>query len=251
MKLKELCLLGLASFCLVCSVYLTLRASVTLGLFLMYGLTAALFLYLRFSAQIDRFCAHGPGRILAVLFWCGFAFFVFLVGLMELSPGFAAAPGDRQAVIVLGAGLRGEQPSDTLRRRLDAALAYYRAHPGCLLVLSGGQGYDEAVPEAEAMARWLKARGVPQSDLLLESRSASTEENFADSLAAMKTRGLDARTPVLYVTNRFHCYRAGGWARRVGFVDAAPLPTATSPLVWPAAAMREALAICAFWVSGA
>ncbi len=247
MKLKEIILLILALLCLLDSAVLTVRASVTLGLFLMYGLTAALFVYFFFHRQIDGFCSHGPGALLRVVFFCGFAFFLCLVGLMELSALRAAPTGDERVIVVLGAGLRGEQPSDTLRRRLDAALDYYQEHPGCLLVLSGGQGPDETLPEAEAMARYLRAAGVPEQDLLLEDASSSTEENFAFSLRLLRRRGLGGDTPMLFVTNRFHCYRAAGYARRAGFSRAAALPTGTSVFVWPAAVMREALAICAYW----
>lgn len=250
MKLKEILLLILALLCLLDSAVLTARASVTLGLFLMYGLTAALFAYFFFHRQVDAFCSHGLGALLKVVFFCGFAFFLYLVGLMEVSALRAAPTGTERVVIVLGAGLRDDKPSDTLRRRLDAALEYYRGHPGCLLVLSGGQGPDEALPEAEAMARYLREAGVPQADLLLEDKSASTEENFSFSLRLLRRRGLDGDTPVLFVTNRFHCYRAAGYARRVGFSRVSALPTGTSIFVWPAAVMREALAICAYWVKG-
>ena len=240
----------LAVLFLADSILLTLRGSVNLGLFLVWGLTGALFLYFLFHRQIDAFCAHGVGAVLRAVFWCGFAFFVFLVALMELYPLRCAPTGEERVVIVLGAGLRGEAPSGTLRRRLDAALAYYRAHPGCLLVLSGGQGPDEAIPEAEAMARYLSAAGVPQEDLLLEDRSTSTRENFAFSLELLRRRGLSADTPILFVTSRFHCYRAAGYAARAGFSNVGAVPAFTGLVALPASLMREALGICAYWASG-
>ena len=249
MKLKEMIVLSLAVLFLIDSILLTFRANVTLGLFLVWGLTGALFCYFFFHRQIDAFCSHGIGAVLRVLFLCGFAFFVALVALMELYPLRCAPTGEERVVIVLGAGLRGETPSDTLRRRLDAALGYYRDHPGCLLVLSGGQGPDEAIPEAEAMARYLIEAGVPQEDLLLESRSTSTRENFDFSLELLRRRGLSADTPILFVTNRFHCYRAAGYAARAGFTRVRAITAATSPIVLPSSLMREALGICAYWAS--
>ena len=61
------------------------------------------------------------------------------------------------------------------------------------------------------MARYLIEAGVPEEDLLLESRSTSTRENFDFSLELLRRRGLSADTPILFVTNRFHCYRAAGY----------------------------------------
>lgn len=250
MKWKEILVLALALLFLIDSILLTFRASVTLGLFLVWGLTGALFLYFFFHRQIDAFCAHGVGAVLRAVFWCGFAFFVFLVGLMELYPLRCAPAGQEQVVIVLGAGLRGKEPSDTLRRRLDTALDYYRENPGCLLVLSGGQGPDEEIPEAQAMARYLLDAGIPEEDLLLEDRSTSTRENFAFSLELLRSRGMSEDTPILFVTNRFHCYRAAGYAQRVGFLHVGALAATTSPVVLPASLMREALGICAYWATG-
>ena len=247
MKLKEIVFLLLALICLADSIILTFRSAVTLGLFLMYGLSAVLFIYAFFHEPIDTFCTHFPGSALRVVFFCGVAFFVFLAGLMAVSSFSRAPTGEERVVIVLGAGLRGETVSDTLRRRLDCALEYYRAHPDCLLILSGGQGPDEAISEAEGMTRYLQAHGVPQENLLLEDRSTSTEENFAFSLSLMKERGLDETTPIIFVTNRFHCYRAAQYAQKVGFKEVHSLVCGTSLIYLPSAVLREAVAICALW----
>ena len=107
MKLKEMIVLSLAVLFLIDSILLTFRANVTLGLFLVWGLTGALFCYFFFHRQIDAFCSHGIGAVLRVLFLCGFAFFVALVALMELYPLRCAPTGEERVVIVLGAGLRG------------------------------------------------------------------------------------------------------------------------------------------------
>lgn len=245
--IKTALFLLLALLCLANSLILTFRASATLGLYLMYALSAALFCYALFHTQVDAFCRHGVGAVLRAVFFCGVTFFIFLVLLMEGYALRCRPGGGPRVLIVLGAGLRGDAPSDTLRRRLDAALDYYRQNPGCLLVLSGGQGPDETVPEATAMARYLQAAGLPGGDLLIEDRSTSTEENFAFSLALLRQRGLDEKTPILFVTNSFHCYRAACYARRMGFSRVEALPTTTSPLTLLPALMREALAICALW----
>ena len=73
-----------------------------------------------------------------------------------------------QAVIVLGAGVNGTQPSLTLRTRLDAALDYLEDHPEVPAVLTGGQGYGENITEEQCMYNYLTARGIDGSRLLME-----------------------------------------------------------------------------------
>ena len=66
----------------------------------------------------------------------------------------------------------------TLARRLDAALAYLEENPKAYVVVSGGQGAGEDISEAEAMRRYLAARGIEESRILMEDKSMSTLENF-------------------------------------------------------------------------
>lgn len=138
-------------------------------------------------------------------------------------------PGDdARVLIVLGAGIRGTQPSATLQSRLDAALEYLNAHPGCVAVVSGGQGRDEQVSEASVMAAYLKRRGVAGERILLEDRSRNTQENLAFSRAVLAENGLSG--PVTVVSSDFHLFRVRRLAARAGFTDigtlGAPLPFA-------------------------
>ena len=65
-----------------------------------------------------------------------------------------AASSDEQNldyVIVLGAKVKEEGISKSLKARLDKAIEYSQDNPGTVLILSGGQGPDEPVSEAKAM----------------------------------------------------------------------------------------------------
>ena len=50
-------------------------------------------------------------------------------------------------------GERGRKITDSLKRRLDCALAYLTEHPDVHVIVSGGQGKGEEVTEAYAMAQ--------------------------------------------------------------------------------------------------
>lgn len=105
---------------------------------------------------------------------------------------------------MLGALIQPDgQPGPATRRRMDAAIALYRAGAAPLLLLSGGGPHG--VSEADAMRRLALAAGVPESALLLESRSASTVEN---ALECAKLLGDDSRRALLLVTDRAHALRA-------------------------------------------
>ena len=73
-----------------------------------------------------------------------------------VAAGYAhRADGSEQTVIVLGAGLRGDTPSRLLRCRLDAAYDFAAAHPGALVITTGGQGRGETRSEGEVMREYL------------------------------------------------------------------------------------------------
>lgn len=125
------------------------------------------------------------------------------------------APGNLDAVIVLGAGLRGERPTRILRQRMDAAIAYMEQNAHTIAILSGGQGEGESIPEAEAMARYFEERGLPAQRFIKEGASTSTIENFECSEKIIREQfGADAS--IGYVTTGFHIYRAGRVAASQG-----------------------------------
>jgi uncharacterized SAM-binding protein YcdF (DUF218 family) len=135
--------------------------------------------------------------------------------------GLVARTGGSDFVIVLGAGLGpGGRVPPLLASRLDraqgiwASLSRRPAGPGPLLIVSGGKGDDEQVPEATAMAAYLMARGFPADRLLLEDRSRNTEENLLFSRAIMDQVRPGARCTI--VTSDFHAFRAAMIARRLG-----------------------------------
>lgn len=154
---------------------------------------------------------------------------------------------DETAVLVLGAAVHGDELSRTLEGRLDAALAFRERDPQAVIVVSGGQGPQENLPEAVAMRDYLIAHGVPTDQILVEDRATSTEENFAFSKAL-----LDARFPsgytVAFVTDEFHVYRAGRIAEAAG-LHATHVSSRTPWYFWPANYLREDLAVLMLWVT--
>jgi len=119
-------------------------------------------------------------------------------------------------IIVLGAQVRGTDPSWSMHDRLVAALDYLNAYPESKAVVSGGQGPDEGCSEAEAMQTWLTAQGVAPDRILLEDRSESTRENLANSFEIIAADGGDVTEGVGIVTSEYHLYRAKRMAEALG-----------------------------------
>jgi uncharacterized SAM-binding protein YcdF (DUF218 family) len=168
-----------------------------------------------------------------------------------------ALRGGSSVVVVLGAGLKnGGEVGPLLASRLERGLSVYQAlaaraadpaadpaaapAAGPVLIVSGGKGADERVPEAQAMAGYLTGRGFPAGRLILEDRSRTTEENLLFSKAIVDGRRPGARWVI--VTSSFHALRAAIIARRLGIdgqVTGAPAPGYS----WPGGVVREFAAV--------
>ena len=155
-------------------------------------------------------------------------------------PEEADAP---EFVVVLGAQVQGNQPSLTLKKRLDLALEYLNEHPQASVVVSGGQGADEAYTEASVMAKYLTARGVDESRVLLEEQASDTRENLEFSRTLAQAHGM--RTDrVLIITSDFHLCRAKYLAKKLGME-----PYGLTSRTWPWIlklnyTLREVFAFC-------
>ena len=149
---------------------------------------------------------------------------------------------DRDYVIVLGCKIR---PDGTLypliRARVDRAIDFVRRQETAtgkraVLIPSGGKGADEPEPEAEAMARYMRAQGVPDEQILVEDRSKTTLENLRCSRSLIETRG--ASDKVAFSTSNYHVYRGGILAAESGWnIDGMGSPTMW--YFWPNAFLRE------------
>lgn len=170
-------------------------------------------------------------RIVLLLLAAGLLCFGILEGII-LASGHDEVKQGVPVMLVLGCKVDPDGPSLALVSRMDKALEYWRAHPETELILSGGQGGNEPVSEAQAMADYLQANGVPAARLHLEDASTNTRENLRNSMAVMEDLGYDpAQTPVIVVSNGFHLARVRLLCARYGLnagTLSAPMPTLPS-----------------------
>ena len=115
--------------------------------------------------------------------------------------------GDPQVMVILGCQVKPWGPSVLLQDRLDKALDYLADHPDLIVVVSGGQGPDEHISEAQCMYDYLTAHGVPAENILLEDRSHNTAENLRYTVELLAEAGYDGSAGVVVVSNGFHLTR--------------------------------------------
>ncbi len=145
-----------------------------------------------------------------------------LLEIIVISGNFSRPWKNADYIVVLGAKLHGKEPSESLRNRLDAALKYSRDNEKTKIIVSGGQGADEEIPESHAMKNYLLENGIEEDRILVEDKSTSTLENlkFSDELYGLKDR------KVLIVTQGYHIFRSKMIAGRLG-IKAKGLPAKT------------------------
>ena len=189
-----------------------------------------------------------PRFVLGFLFamtLCGAWFFLSFTALLLYSWLYRSLPRKRQYdfIVIHGAGLNGTALTPLLRGRVDRAYdLWIKQQKRGIFIPSGGQGSDEEISEAEAMARYLRSREVPDSDIVLEDRSTTTWENltYSRDLIAQLSEGNLPR--VALVTSDYHVFRTAMYARAVSF-NADGLGSKTAGYYFPTAFIREFIAI--------
>lgn len=116
-------------------------------------------------------------------------------------------------VIVLGAGVNGTVPSLILSERINRAYTYLEANPGVICIVSGGQGPGEDITEAKCMYDRLVSKGIAPERIWQEDKSTSTRENLRFSMALIEERTGSRPTQAAIISNEFHLFRAGLFAK--------------------------------------
>ena len=149
-------------------------------------------------------------------------------------------------VVVLGAQINGDQPSLTLKKRLDRAYEYMTEYPQATVFVSGGQGPDETQTEASVMAAYLERRGIAPERIVREEQASDTRENLIFSAELAQARGVDTGS-VLIITSDFHMARAKYIARTLGMTPYG-LTSGTAPWVLKVNyELREVFAFVKAW----
>ena len=108
---------------------------------------------------------------------------VFLIGIILFTAvmiyvvgGAKMTAKSESTLIVLGCRVKWDKPSLALVERCRAAAKYMKKNESAVAILSGGQGADENISEAECMYDLMQSFGVDKNRLFIENESTSTKQ---------------------------------------------------------------------------
>ena len=222
---------------------------------LVVGVLLTAFAALPFVAilvQSDLFLAVALFLALGAAY-LGAAFVLFLAYSWLYSRLVRGAVGSW--VVVLGSGLSGgRRVPPLLASRIRAGLEAAHRVGASVVVMSGGQGNDEALAEGRAMREWALdpantregggvgplTVGAAEPRILSEEESVNTEENLRFTRAILEREGIAG--PGIIATSNYHAMRAAMLARELG-IDAQAVQAPVARYYWPSAILREFAAI--------
>lgn len=172
--------------------------------------------YLAIWPTVGNLQKNTPGTMLYVVVSFSAAYVLSLMAMYALSAilNLIHLRKRRNAdyIVVLGCGIKGDKVTPLLAARIDRGIELARYNPGALLIMSGGQGPGEDMPESEAMAEYAVGQGIDAGRILKENRSISTQENLWFSRELMS--GTNPR--IILVTTAYHVFRSLLLARQQG-----------------------------------
>ncbi len=226
-----------AALCLLYCIGIALFVGYGSKFFLIWGVIAVLFGGLSVLLVHREWLERIPKwlkRCFVVLVSIGLLFFIVVEGMIFSRFGVKAQPG-ADYVVVLGAQWKPSGPSYLLQKRLDVASKYLLDNPETKVIVSGGQGPDEPVSEAQGMSEYLMQAGVEEERILLEDKSTNTCQNLTYS-GELLDKDKDR---VVLVTNNFHMFRALRIAKKQGYTHLEGLSAGCYPAILPNNLFRE------------
>lgn len=165
---------------------------------------------------VDKIRAKKAGKIIFdALFVSGCSVLLcFFIALGSTIAASTTNATNQKTVIILGCAVVGEQPSWMLSHRINSAFKYLEEHPDSVAVLSGGQGNNEDISEAQCMFNVLTEKGIDPDRLYLEDKSTNTFENISFSKKIIDDNNLS--TDAAIASSSFHLKRATLIAEKQG-----------------------------------
>ena len=165
-------------------------------------------------------------RIFTVLLVIG----LLVVGITEaviIKASFGSPKEQVQYMVVLGAKVRESGPSASLWDRIYGAYNYLESHPEVIAIVSGGQGLDEPMTEAQAMYDELVNLGIDPERIWIEGKATSTWENLTFSLNLIEEKTGQRPKKLGVLSSEYHLFRASLFAKACN-VDFIGIPARTS-----------------------
>ncbi len=108
---------------------------------------------------------------------------------------------DFDTILILGAGVKNNQPSPMLTDRLNAGVSAYNLNLTNKIIVSGDHGRIE-YDEVNVMKNYLIEKGIDSSDIFIDHAGFSTYDSIYRAKEIFKAK------KILIITQKYHLYRA-------------------------------------------
>lgn len=225
-------------FGLICNIGNIFGMAVGLALILVFVF------YEKLTDLLKKLSDSKTGKCLIALFLTAIIIFfsLFTVTLSKVILASRYTAKDEKTVIVLGCLVRGTVPSLQLQKRCDAAAEYLLNNPDAVAILTGGQGEDEDISEAQCLFMLMKEKGIDEKRLYIEDKSTSTDENISFAKKIIEENNLS--TDVAIATSAYHEKRACMIAEKYS-LSASSIPASSDFFSIPTYFTREVIAVWA------
>ncbi len=116
---------------------------------------------------------------------------------------------DIDCILVLGAGVKGDEPSPMLKDRLDASLKLYNKNIAPKIIMSGDHGQDN-YNEVSVMKTYAVDSEVPSENVFMDHAGFSTYDSI------YRAKEIFGSKKIVIVTQEYHLYRALYIAKSLG-----------------------------------
>lgn len=112
-------------------------------------------------------------------------------------------------ILVLGAGVWGDEPSPMLKDRLDRAIELYKSGKSIKIIMSGDHG-KEGYDEVNIMKRYAIKEGIPSENIFMDHAGFSTYDSM------YRAKYIFGVKNIIVVSQEYHLYRAIYIAHKLG-----------------------------------
>lgn len=215
--------------------------------FLIWGVMGGVFVLLS-RVIASGLWAEAPlilRRLVLAAVVLGILFFLFIEGLI-VGCFWEKGRSGLDYLVVLGAQMWESGPSKALKLRLDAAYEYLMENENTIVIVSGGQGSNEPISEAQGMYDYLVGRGIAPERIRMEDASTNTVENLRFSRSFIEKE--DAAVGI--VTNNFHIFRSVRLAKAQGYGNVCGIAAPSDLVMQPNNMLREFFGVMKDWIFG-
>lgn len=139
--------------------------------------------------------------LLVVILVIGLNLYIILSTKTRIKQMDEINDNDIDCILVLGAGIRGNNPSPMLEERLLTAEELYRLNLTNKIIVSGDHGsYD--YDEVNVMKNYLLKRAIPSENIFMDHAGFSTYDSI------YRAKEIFGAKKIVIVTQKYHLYRA-------------------------------------------